>query len=189
MLLSLCGLNCGLCPMRLGGHCPGCGGGEGNQSCKIAKCSMSRDTVRYCYECGDYPCEKYEAIDEFDSFITHRNRRKDLLKAKEKGMDFYVAEQEEKVRLLQYLLENYNDGRHKNFFCVAVNLMELRDIREIVEKAETLTGAEGFTLKEKAACIVKLFKDYAEGQGIEIRLIRKPGKNNFTGLKPLHLFR
>lgn len=35
-LLSLCGLNCGLCPMLLGNHCGGCG--NGNQSCKIAKC-------------------------------------------------------------------------------------------------------------------------------------------------------
>ena len=25
-LFSLCGLNCGLCTMRLGGYCPGCGG-------------------------------------------------------------------------------------------------------------------------------------------------------------------
>ena len=24
---SLCGLNCGLCSMHLGGYCPGCGGG------------------------------------------------------------------------------------------------------------------------------------------------------------------
>ena len=39
-LFSLCGLNCGLCPMFLNKYCPGCGGGEGNQSCKIARCSM-----------------------------------------------------------------------------------------------------------------------------------------------------
>ncbi len=26
-LFSLCGLNCGLCPMQLDGYCPGCGGG------------------------------------------------------------------------------------------------------------------------------------------------------------------
>mgnify|MGYP007039300262 CR=1 FL=1 len=33
-LFSLCGLNCGLCPMRLGNYCGGCG--NGNQSCGIA---------------------------------------------------------------------------------------------------------------------------------------------------------
>ena len=26
---SLCGLNCGLCPMHLNKYCPGCGGGSG----------------------------------------------------------------------------------------------------------------------------------------------------------------
>lgn len=39
-LFSLCGLNCGLCTMHLGGHCPGCGGGAGNQSCSLARCSL-----------------------------------------------------------------------------------------------------------------------------------------------------
>jgi hypothetical protein len=28
-LFSLCGLNCGLCPMHLDNYCPGCGGGAG----------------------------------------------------------------------------------------------------------------------------------------------------------------
>lgn len=48
-LLSLCGLNCGLCPMFLNKNCPGCGGGEGNQSCKIARCSMEHSGVEYCF--------------------------------------------------------------------------------------------------------------------------------------------
>ncbi|BDF03095.1 DUF3795 domain-containing protein [[Clostridium] hylemonae] len=176
LLLSLCGLNCGLCPMRLGDHCPGCGGGEGNQSCRIAKCSLSHDKVEYCCECGSYPCGKYEGIDEFDSFITHRNRRKDLQKLKQAGVDLYVTEQEEKVRILRFLLENYNDGRRKNFFCVAVNLLELQDIRRIVEQAEAETKQDGSELKEKAACIVRLFRETADGQNIELKLRKKPGK-------------
>lgn len=63
-LFSLCGLNCGLCPMHLNKYCPGCGGGEGNQSCKIAKCSLEHDGVEYCFRCREYPCEKCEHIDD-----------------------------------------------------------------------------------------------------------------------------
>lgn len=74
--LSLCGLNCGLCPMFLGKHCGGCG--NGNQSCKIGKCSLEHGKVEYCFECEQYPCEKYQHIDEYDSFITHRRRKADL---------------------------------------------------------------------------------------------------------------
>ncbi len=81
-LFSLGGLNCGLCPMLLNKYCPGCGGGEGNQSCKIARCNIEHGSVEYCLQCREYPCEKFEHIDDFDSFITHRNQRSDMEKAK-----------------------------------------------------------------------------------------------------------
>lgn len=51
--------------MKLDNYCPGCGGGAGNQGCSIAKCSLQHDGVEYCYQCSEYPCEKYESIDEF----------------------------------------------------------------------------------------------------------------------------
>ena len=34
------------------------GGGEGNQSCKIAKCSMQHGRVEYCNQCQEFPCDK-----------------------------------------------------------------------------------------------------------------------------------
>ncbi len=43
-LFSLCGLNCGLCPMRIGGYCGGCG--NGNQSCRIARCSLEQGGIQ-----------------------------------------------------------------------------------------------------------------------------------------------
>ncbi|WP_331473727.1 DUF3795 domain-containing protein [Clostridioides difficile] len=67
-------MNCGLCPMLLGNYCGGCG--NGNQSCRIAKCSLEQGQIEYCYECRQYPCEKYQHIDDYDSFITHLNSRK-----------------------------------------------------------------------------------------------------------------
>ena len=67
--LSLCGLNCKLCPMNLTGHCSGCG--VDNQSCKIAKCSIEHGKIEYCFQCTSFPCDKYAHIDDFDSFITH----------------------------------------------------------------------------------------------------------------------
>lgn len=89
LLFSLCGLNCGLCPMNLNQYCPGCGGGDGNQSCSIAKCSFQHGNVEYCFQCENYPCERYENIDEFDSFITHQRQKQDMEKFKELGIEFY----------------------------------------------------------------------------------------------------
>lgn len=71
--------------MFLGKYCGGCG--NGNQSCKIAKCSLEQGKIEYCYECKHYPCEKYQYIDEYDSFITHRRQKSDLEKAQSSSVN------------------------------------------------------------------------------------------------------
>ena len=172
-LFSLCGLNCGLCPMHLGHHCPGCGGGAGNQSCKIAKCSLEHGGLEYCFECSDYPCEKYGRIDEFDSFISHQNRKMDMEKAKEIGMEAYNREQTEKIEILNSLLSRYNDGRRKSFFCVAVNLMDLQDIKKIMGQIPESPAFDNGSLKEKSDYVVGLFQDVAKAKNVELKIRKK----------------
>lgn len=175
-LFSLCGLNCGLCPMHLDNYCPGCGGGPGNQPCAIARCSQQHGGIEYCYLCDEYPCEKYKGVDAYDSFITHRHQLKDLEKAKRIGIDTYQAELVEKMEILKYLLENYNDGRRKSFFCITVNLMELQDIKSVLEQITIETEADDLTLKEKAVLVAELFQTMAEKRNIVLKLNKKPGK-------------
>ena len=173
---SLCGLNCGLCPMHLGNYCPGCGAGAGNQPCAIARCSQQHNNVEYCFLCGEYPCKKYDCIDAFDSFITHRNQRKDLEKAKAIGIEAYQAELDEKIRILQYLLENCNDGRRKSFFTIAVNLLDLEDLKPAMEQIILQPKAGAFTLKEKAALAMRLLQTTADEKSIVLKLNKKSGK-------------
>lgn len=175
-LFSLCGLNCGLCPMHLDNYCPGCGGGPGNQSCAIARCSLQHGGIEYCYMCTEYPCGKYEGADIYDSFITHRHQFRDIEKVKSIGIDAYKSELEEKVEILKHLLENYNDGRRKSFFCIAVNLLELQDIKSVVEQITAETEADELTLKEKAVIAANLFQAEAEKRNIVLKLNKKPSK-------------
>ena len=172
-LFSLCGLNCGLCPMFLNKYCPGCGGGEGNQSCKIARCSMEHDNVPYCFQCSEYPCEKYDHIDDFDSFITHRRRKSDLEKARQYGVETYNAEQIEKAKILDIFLSGYNDGRKKTLFCVAVNLLELQELQSILSEIERQSDMETMTLKEKSAFVAGLLQDAAVTKNIDLKLRKK----------------
>ncbi|MDO5844848.1 MAG: DUF3795 domain-containing protein [Methanocorpusculum sp.] len=171
-LLSLCGLNCGLCPMNLGKYCPGCGGGEGNHSCAVARCGIEHNNPEYCFECGNYPCNKYEHIDDYDSFITHQRQKADLKKAKKGGIENYNNCQREKVEILKTLLSEYNDGRRKTFFCLAVNLLELSDIKSALIRIEE-KDMDGFTLKEKSEFAVSVFNETAEKKNIRLKLIKK----------------
>ena len=168
---SLCGLNCGLCPMNLNQYCPGCGGGEGNQTCSIAKCSLQHGRVEYCFQCENYPCEMYDKVDEFDSFITHQHQKRDMEKFRELGTEVYSAEQQRKKVLLNHLLNTYNDGRKKTLFCVAVNLLELEDLENIISELDGNTS--DFAVKEKAAYAAGLLEEVAKRENILLKLRKK----------------
>ena len=170
-LFSLCGLNCGLCPMFLGKHCGGCG--NGNQSCKIAKCSLEHGEVEYCYECENYPCEKYQHIDKYDSFITHKHQKRDLERAQNLGIEQYNLEQQEKIQILSLLLANYNDGRRKNFFCVAVNLLELSELREVIKQIQQNEALSDLSIKDQCSYIVDVLQKIADRKNITLKLIKK----------------
>lgn len=173
LLFSLCGLNCGLCPMHLNNYCPGCGGGEGNQSCAIAKCSLSHTGVEYCFQCKEFPCEKYETTDKFDSFITYHNQQRDLKKAQQIGIEAYTSEQVEKIEILKFLLVNFNDGRKKSFFCLAINLLELEDIKSVINMLTTIPSPDNISSKDKSNYAVKLFQEIANQRNIILKLNKK----------------
>ena len=177
-LLSACGLNCGLCPqytLHTNGKfkCPGCAGvgfPEAHPSCGVLTCCMGKG-IEYCWLCGEYPCKKYENADAADSFITHKNQSKDVNKAMQIGIDAYMAELNEKIPILQNLLANYNDGRKKGFFCIAVNLLELDDVKCVMQQIESETNP-GDTIKEKAKTAARLFQAAADERGISLKLRR-----------------
>lgn len=170
--VSLCGLNCCLCTMKLGGYCPGCGGGDGNQSCKIARCAL-RHGMEYCCLCAEYPCERYSSADEYDSFITHQNRLRDLQRIREMGPESYTQLLTEKARLLDILLEHYNDGRRKSLYCTAANLLDYARLKAILNQLQERNLME-LPLNERAKAASALLEDAAKQQGLALKLRKKP---------------
>ena len=135
-LFSLCGLNCGLCPMFIRGDCGGCfTDSPCYPSCPIAPCSARHGNVEYCYQCEEYPCKRYDGIDKHDSLISHRNQKKDLAKAKEMGIEAYLEEQRAKKKILERLLSEYDDGTKDVFFCLAVNMLAVDDLTAVLDHA------------------------------------------------------
>ena len=176
-LFSLCGLNCGLCPNHYTNgtsRCPGCGGENFfNPSCGIVSCAKRNGGLQYCFLCGEYPCKKYEGADAFDSFISHRNQMSDNERARILGLDEYKAQLNEKVEILKVLLDSYNDGRKKSFFCLAVNLLELPDIRQVLAALNERAAPETLAVKERAAIAESLFKAMAQERSISLKLQKK----------------
>jgi len=143
---SLCGLNCSLCPRyntTSPSRCPGCGARgffQQHPSCAILTCNDKKDNVAFCFECKHYPCQRYR-VDDKDSFITYLNRRRDIKHAQH-DLEGYLRNLKEKSEILCYLLEHHNDGKSKNFFCLAVNLLDLEDLREVKNSLNEAMGTK-----------------------------------------------
>ena len=172
--LAACGLNCGLCPRYYtegSSRCPGCAGdgfSEVHPSCGILSCSR-RKGIEYCFECEEFPCIKFDNWGDSDSFITHKNYLADMKKARNNGIDAYKTELNVKIKVLEKLLADYNDGRRKSFYCLAVNLLELVDIHAVMEQLVNDADLHG-TAKEKASAAVRLLNTKAEEAGISLKM-------------------
>lgn len=173
---SLCGLNCILCSMHRGGFCPGCGGGAGNQSCALAKCSLEHGGVPFCWECPEYPCPRYADFDDGDSFVPHRNRAQDIADARALGLEAYLARLEEKRAILDALVADYNDGRRKALFLTAVYLLPLEDLRSVMRDLNNCPARTGQSVKERALAAAELLQAAAERRGICLKLRKKEKK-------------
>ncbi len=155
-------------------RCPGCSG-EGfltkHPACGVLSCSQ-RKGLEYCYQCDEYPCKKYDGADQSDSFITHLKQFSDMEKAKTLGIDSYRNVLNEKISILEMLLANYNDGRRKGFFCLAINLLEIQDVRHVMEQILSQTQTEQ-SVKDKATTAVQLFQSMAEQRNLTLKLRKK----------------
>jgi len=106
----------------------------------------------------------------------HRNQKKDLEKMKRIGLEAYQKELHEKMNVLDLLLSDYNDGRRKSFYCLAVNLLEIDDLKSVMEDIESEVGSNQVTISEKAKIAVKIFETMADRRNIHLKLYNKKVK-------------
>ena len=172
-LFSLCGLCCACCPMfhiSEERHCTGCGG-EGRPACAVIRCAKRHGGVEFCFECPEYPCERYRG-ERPDSFVPVRNAQKEFDQIKAVGPRAHQELMNEKAMRIRFLLSNYNDGRKKSFFCLAVNLLDPETVGAALARLSGQTRP-GMTVKEKAALAVGIFQEAADRQNVVLKLNKK----------------
>ena len=132
--------------------------------------------VPFCWECPEYPCSRYDGFDDGDSFVPHRNRQQDIAQARERGLDTYLMQLEEKRNILEELLSHYNDGRRKTFFNTAVYLLPLEDLRSVMAALDSRPELAEQSVKERALAAVEFLQEAAERRGVSLKLNKKPKK-------------
>ncbi len=70
-------------------------------------------------------------------------------------------------------MSSYNDGRKKTLFCVAVNLLNLQELRAAIREIESKPNLKVLTLKEKSAFAAGVLQDIAAHRKLDLKLRRK----------------
>jgi hypothetical protein len=180
--IACCGLDCGLCPVYYTkglSRCPGCCGPDFHNkhpSCSIITCCVKKHNYETCAECTEFPCSKIDKWDNYDSFISHRVSLSNLRLIKEKGIELFFNQQQKRIELLKKMLDNFNEGRSKSFYCISTALLPIEDIERALEETLKLVEVEEIDskdLKSKSKILKEKLTKIAEEKSIILKLKKK----------------
>ncbi|MBN1796398.1 MAG: DUF3795 domain-containing protein [Sedimentisphaerales bacterium] len=145
--IGCCGLDCGLCPrFYTVGHsrCPGCAGPDffnKHPSCSFITCCVKKKKLEVCAECSEFPCtkfksdEEYKQLQESSSYPSSKKVIPNLNFIKKHGIKKFIKQQRSRIKLLETMIKNFDDGRSKSFFCKAAALLDLKSLKSSLDKA------------------------------------------------------
>ena len=179
-IVGVCGLDCGLCPRyHTAGPswCPGCCGADFWQkhpSCGFITCCVKNKGLETCAECPDFAdCERLARILDAaryqDSFISYRPVPANFYFIRKHGIEEFARLEMEKLKFLAYLINNYDEGRSKSFYCTSCQLMTWDKLKLALKEAEAELTRDT-PLKEKAKTVRVAIGRMAESLGIDLKL-------------------
>lgn len=180
--IACCGLDCGLCPTyytKGPSRCPGCCGlyfFNKHPSCSIITCCVKKKGLETCAECDEFQCQKFKDWDIYDSFICHRKSIFNLMFIQENGLKNFLEQQRKRIELLEKMLNQFNEGRSKSFYCIATVLLSIQDLESALKDSKQKLKEENVKsddLKSKSKILKTYLNEIAANEGIELKLRRK----------------
>ena len=177
--IAVCGLDCGLCPRyyTVGtSRCPGCGGAgflDKHPSCSFITCCVKKRGLEVCGQCPEFPCSKFKNEEECQptessSYPPARKMLSNLRFIRERGMEEFVRRQGKRIALLEAMIDRYDDGRSRSFFCRAAALLDPEDLKRSLEKAKKATAGRRSDAKQRAKILRGVLAEVALAEGIEL---------------------
>jgi hypothetical protein len=152
--IGVCGLDCGLCPRyyTLGSsRCPGCAGPgfyDKHPTCSFITCCVKNKNLEVCSECSDFPCAKFKSAEEYQkvkespSYPSPKKILPNLYLIKEHGIEKFVEQQKNRIRVLETMIGKFDDGRSRSFFCRAALFHDPTALSNSIEKATEIVKTD-----------------------------------------------
>ena len=175
--MGICGLSCLLCPRYHTDGSSRCGGCKSEfrmgAGCPFITCAVKKKGIEFCWECAEHDdCERWrkhrEAGKAGDSFKCYQKINADIDLIMAHGFDAYWAIQREREEILKEMLDGFNEGRSKNYYCIAATVMETGELREALAKATE--ESDGMDIKGRSRALHAILDGIAEKKGYYLKL-------------------
>jgi len=179
-IVGACGLNCGLCLRYYTqgtSRCPGCCGQDFWQkhpSCGFITCCVKQRNLETCAQCTDWEgCDRIaknlEAAKYHDSFISYRPLADNFAFIQKNGIEEFARLEMEKQKFLRHLIDNYDEGRSKSFYCTSCQLVPLDSLKKVMADVEA-SMTKATSIKEKAKIVRASITSLANYLQIDLKL-------------------
>jgi len=177
--IGACGLSCRVCPgyiLETKNKCHGCKTEWRLRGpCSVIHCVVKRD-IEFCGDCeeGD-GCKKWKYNRDYgkkqDSFKCYQTLEDDIAFIKKYGLDQFRKTQKIKAKLLKTMMDEFNEGRSKTYFCIAVTVLNAEDLKKAIDEARK--SSRGLDIKGKAKVLHSILDDIASRENISLKLRKK----------------
>ena len=141
--------------------------------CPFITCAVKRKGIEFCWHCREqHTCERWRKHRKQgksrDSFVSYQRLEDNIAFVAESGFDAFVAAQEDRKRLLAIMVDQFNDGHSKSFYCIAAAVMEPQEIESaLCEARDADTGKDA---RSKAAMLRSILDRIGAEKGYLLKL-------------------
>ena len=167
--IGICGLSCRLCPTyntNAKSKCNGCKSEYRMEAgCPFITCAIKKKGIEFCWQCEESTsCKKWsnhrEAGKRVDSFKCYQTLEDDLSFIHKNGVDDFQENQKIREQLLKEMLQNYNEGRSKSYYCIAATVLQIDELNAALIQAKK--DSSKLDIKDKSKVLHSILDEIAK---------------------------
>ena len=175
--IGICGLSCILCPSYQTSAASRCGGCKSETrmsvGCPFITCAVKKKGVEFCWDCAEHgTCDMWRKHRDHgvtkDSFKCYQTLEHDIELILKQGVHAFEHDQLLRERLLKQMLEQFNEGRSKSYYCIAATVMTKNEFEQALEEAKQ--KSDGLDIKAKAKLLHSILDRIAQKRSYLLKL-------------------
>ena len=144
-----------------------------NAGCPFITCAVKKKGIEFCWQCGENEtCERWRKHREFskqhDTFTCYQKLEDNISFVRNCGVDEFDKLQRTREELLKEMLQDFNEGRSKNYYCIASTVLKVEELIKVLSEAKE--KSKELEIREKSKVLHSLIDQLAERKNYCLKL-------------------